>query len=66
MSLHDDSSYPVHEELSEIHARQFEQLGLPGTWGTGNLRLAIVNEARQSGYQAGVLEEPSNPSRSLM
>ena len=61
MNFYDDSKYPVGQDLAETHANQFEQLGLPGTWGTAALRVAIVNEARQAGYQAGVLEEPENP-----
>ncbi len=61
MSFYDDSKYPVNEDVSEIHARQFEQLGSPGTWGTSALRIAIVNEARQAGYEAGVMEKPDNP-----
>ena len=59
MSLYDDSSYPVRGDVASNHVRQFEQLGSPGTWGTSAQRIAIVNEARQAGYQAGVLEEPS-------
>jgi len=61
MSFYDDSKYPVTEDISAIHAHQFGQLGSPGTWGTAALRVAIVNEARQAGYQAGVLEKPENP-----
>ena len=61
MSLYQDSKYPVRPEISELHARQFEQFGAPGTWGSAKLRLAIVNEARRAGYQAGVLEEPDDP-----
>jgi len=61
MNFYDDSKYPVREDISAIHARQFEQLGSPGTWGTAALRVAIVNEARQAGYEAGVLEEPDDP-----
>lgn len=61
MSLYADSKYPVREDVAAIHARQFDQLGLPGTWGSSTQRLAIVNEARQAGYQAGVLEEPNEP-----
>jgi alkylhydroperoxidase family enzyme len=61
MSFYADSIYPVREDVAAIHASQIKKLGSPGTWGTGMQRLAIVNEARQSGYQAGVLEEPDQP-----
>lgn len=61
MNLYADSVYPLREDVESSHARQFEQLGLPGTWGTSAQRTAIVNEARQAGYQAGVLEEPREP-----
>jgi alkylhydroperoxidase family enzyme len=60
MTLYADSTYPVPEDVEAIHARQIEQLGSPGTWGAGEQRLAIVNEARQAGYRAGVIEEPSD------
>lgn len=61
MSLYNDSTYPVRDDVAAIHARQFEQLGSPGTWGTSKQRLAIVSEARQAGYQAGIQEEPDDP-----
>jgi alkylhydroperoxidase family enzyme len=61
MSLYADSIYPVREDVAAIHALQFEKLGLPGTWGTAAQRVAIVNEAREAGYQAGVMEKPSDP-----
>ena len=59
MSLYSDSAYPVREDVTSNHSHQFEKLGSPGTWGTSAQRIAIVNEARQASYQAGVLEEPS-------
>ena len=46
MTLYADSTYPVREDVDAIHTRQIEQLGSPGTWGAGEQRLAIVNEAR--------------------
>ncbi|MDP4593827.1 MAG: hypothetical protein NWT00_04565, partial [Beijerinckiaceae bacterium] len=61
MSFYSDSQYPVRPDVSAIHARQFEQLSAPGTWGSGKQRLAIVSEARRAGYQAGFLEEPAEP-----
>jgi hypothetical protein len=61
MSLYSDSTYPVLEDVTSNHAHQFEKLGSPGTWGTSAQRIAIVNEAREASYQAGVLEEPSEP-----
>lgn len=59
MTLYDDSAYPVRPDLAAAHASQLEKLGAPGTWGTGAQRLAIAAEARQAGYDAGVLEEPA-------
>ncbi len=59
MTLYDDSAYPVRPDLAAAHASQLEKLGAPGTWGTGAQRLAITAEARQAGYDAGVLEEPA-------
>ena len=61
MSLYADATYPVRKDVEAIHMRQFKQLGSPGTWGTGEQRLAIINEARQAGYKAGVLEKPDKP-----
>ena len=61
MSLYDDSTYPVRKDIEDIHADQFDQLKTPGTWGTSEQRLTIINEARRSAYHAGTLEEPSNP-----
>jgi hypothetical protein len=60
MSLYADSAYRVREDIEGIHADQFEQLKTPGTWGTSQQRLAIINEARRSGYEAGILEKPSD------
>jgi hypothetical protein len=42
MNLYADSVYPLREDVESSHARQFEQLGLPGTWGTSAQRTAIV------------------------
>ena len=61
MYLYADSAYPINKEIEAIHSVQFEQLSSPGTWGTASQRIAIVNEARQGGYEAGVLEKPNNP-----
>ena len=61
MSLYADSIYPVREDVAATHALQFEKLGSPGTWGTAAQRVAIVNEAREAGYQAGVMEKPNDP-----
>jgi hypothetical protein len=60
MALYEDSAYPVRPDLDAAHASQLEKLGAPGTWGTGAQRLAIAAEARQAGYDAGVLEEPAD------
>lgn len=61
MSFYSDSKYPVRSDIDAIHAQQFETFGAPGTWGSGKQRLAIVNEARRAGYEAGVLEKPDEP-----
>jgi len=61
MGFYADSTYPVREDLAAIHTHQFEQLGSPGTWGTAEQRVTIVNEAREAGYKAGILEKPDNP-----
>jgi hypothetical protein len=61
MSFYEDSKYPVRDDVAAIHAQQFEQLASPGSWGTAVQRNAIVNEAREAGYQAGVLEKPDDP-----
>ena len=58
MSLFSDSDYPVREDLAKVHEAQVKAMGAPGTWGTGAQRLAIAAEARQAGYDAGILEEP--------
>lgn len=58
MALYSDSKYPVRADLDAVHAKQFNVLGNPGTWGSGAQRLAVVTEARRAGYEAGVLEEP--------
>ena len=60
MSFYADSKYPVREDVAELHAEQFNRLGAPGTWGTAAQRIAIVNEARKAGYEAGVVEKPDN------
>ena len=60
MSIYKDSEYQVRTDLADIHASQLEQLGEPGTWGSGQQRLAIVAEARKAGYDAGALEAPDN------
>ena len=60
MSIYSDSEYPVREDLEAIHDRQLHELGAPGTWGTGAQRLAIAADARQAGYDAGVLEKPED------
>jgi len=61
MSFYADSKYPVKDDIAEVHAAQFKRLGQPGTWGTAAQRVAIVSEAREAGYEAGVMERPDNP-----
>lgn len=60
MSIYRDSEYPVSEKIAVAHASQLAQLGEPGTWGTGAQRIAIAQEARQAGFDAGVLEAPTD------
>ncbi|MFT5487574.1 MAG: hypothetical protein ACI9JL_004453 [Paracoccaceae bacterium] len=60
MSLYSDSKYPVREDLDATHAKQLAQLAAPGTWGNSQQRLAIAAEARQAGYDAGILEKPDD------
>ena len=58
MALYADSDFPVGSELEAVHASQLNQLGNPGSWGTGAQRLAVVIEARRACFEAGVLEAP--------
>jgi len=60
MPIYQDSKYPVSDPLAAVHASQLGQLGAPGTWGTGAQRIAIAQEARQAGFDAGVLEAPTD------
>lgn len=60
MGFYADSRYPVRAEIADTHARHFATFGAPGTWGTGKQRLGIVQEARNAGYAAGVLEPPAD------
>jgi hypothetical protein len=59
MTFYADSVYPVRDDLAAIHEKQLNELGEAGTWGAGAQRLAIAQEARQAGYDAGVLEPPA-------
>ena len=49
MGIYDDSKYEINEDLEEVHGRHLRELGNPGTWGTGEQRLAIAGCARQAG-----------------
>lgn len=60
MTLYSDSKYPVREDLDATHEKQLAQLAAPGTWGNSQQRLAIAAEARQAGYDAGILEKPDD------
>ena len=60
MSIYANSAFPVRQDLAAIHEQQLNELGRPGTWGTGAQRLAIAAEARKAGIEAGVLEEPED------
>ena len=58
MSLYADSRYPVRSDLEAVHRKQLRQLGDPGTWGTGEQRLAVASEIRRVCAEAGLQEEP--------
>lgn len=59
MSLYADSQYPVSDQIAAVHARQLKNITSPGTWGSGEQRRAVAVEARNAGYQAGLLEPPT-------
>lgn len=61
MTMYAQSRYPVRRDLDAIHSRQFAGLGAPGTWGDGNQRLAIVQEARTARVAAAVQEAAEEP-----
>ena len=58
MVLYADSKYPVREDVDAIHAKQLDQIGKPGTWGTAAQRLAIAQEVRDASYEVGLQERP--------
>ena len=58
MSLYADSEYPVRDETAAVHVRQLANIAAPGTWGAGAQRRAVAVEARNAGYEAGLLEPP--------
>lgn len=58
--IYTDAAYDVRQDLAEIHARQLDDLGSAGTWGTGAQRLAVASVARQAGIEAGLLEAPDD------
>jgi hypothetical protein len=60
MTLYADSAYPVRDDLAAAHTAELQRLSAPGTWGTGAQRLAVANEARQAGIEAGLLEAPAD------
>lgn len=57
--FYSSSRFDVREDLAQIHKAQLDDLGSPGTWGTGAQRLAVASEARQAGIEAGVMEAPA-------
>ncbi len=61
MSLYKDSRYLVRSDLEAVHSKQLNQLGDPGTWGTGEQRLAVAGEIRRACVDAGVQEGPEEP-----
>ena len=64
MGIYDESRYEISENLEEVHDQHLHELGNPGTWGTGDQRLAIAGCARQAGIAAGLLEETESGSQS--
>ena len=62
MSLYSDSEYPVAAALEELHARQLDALGEPGTWFTGIERVALAEEVRAARIEAGVQEADGVPA----
>ena len=64
MGVYDESKYEINEDLEEVHGQHLRELGNPGTWGKGDQRLAIAGCARQSGIDAGLLEETESVSQS--
>ncbi len=64
MGVYDESKYEINEDLEEVHGQHLRELGNPGTWGTGDQRLAIAGCARQAGIDAGLLEETESGSQS--
>ncbi len=62
MSLYSDSEYPVAAGLQELHARQLDALGEPGTWFTGIERVALAEEVRAARIEAGVQEADDVPA----
>jgi len=59
MTLYAESEYPVREDLAKVHASQLDNLGKPGTWGGAAQRQAVILEAREACYEAGVLSRPA-------
>ena len=61
--MYEYSKYPVRADLDAIHQSQVESLGDPGTWFSGEQRLAIVTEARSA--LAGVAGSGEDVARRL-
>jgi len=60
MTFYADAAYPVRDDLAANHAAQWQKASAPGSWGTGPQRLAVANEARNAGIDAGLLEAPAD------
>lgn len=45
---YDGLPWPVREDVTDAHRRQWARLGQPGTWLTGAERIAVAAEARQA------------------
>ena len=56
MTFYSDSRYPVREEVSGLHEREWDALARSGTWWSAEQRLALASEARRARCQAGIQE----------
>lgn len=62
--LYADSAFAVPEEIDAVHASQLDNIGAPGTWGTGAQRRSVAIAARRAGIDAGLLEASDHSEES--
>lgn len=43
---YDDAPFAVRQDLADVHSSAWDRLGAPGTWLTGEIRVAIMAEVR--------------------